>query len=66
MTYLNGVGRRSFLKIAAVLGGASTLGALPDFAGAENTPRQTDIPAERAQNESAWDKDRLATENLAQ
>ena len=29
MTYLNDLGRRSFLKMAAALGGASTVGACP-------------------------------------
>lgn len=33
MTCLNDLGRRSFLKIAAALGGASTVGALPNLAG---------------------------------
>jgi anaerobic selenocysteine-containing dehydrogenase len=43
MTYLNYLGRRSFLKIAAAVGGASTLGALPNLAGTQNTdtPQQT-------------------------
>lgn len=45
MARLNDLGRRSFLKIAAALGGASTLRALPDIAGAQDTPRQTDTPA---------------------
>ena len=44
MTCLNDLGRRSFLKIAAALGG-STVGALPNLAGAQDTPRQTDTPA---------------------
>jgi hypothetical protein len=30
MTCLNDLGRRSFLKSAAVLGGATTLGAVPN------------------------------------
>jgi enoyl-CoA hydratase len=45
MTRLNDLGRRSFLKIAAVLSGASTVGALPNLAGAQDTPQQTDTPA---------------------
>src|SRR5258708_22324343 len=45
MTCLNDLGRRSFLKIAAALGGASTGGALPTLAGAEHTPQQTGPPA---------------------
>jgi enoyl-CoA hydratase len=45
MTHLNDLGRRSLLKIAAVLGGASTLRALPDLAGAQDTAQQTDTPA---------------------
>ncbi len=45
MTCLNDLGRRSFLKIAAALGGASTVGALPNLAGAQDTPQQTDTPA---------------------
>jgi enoyl-CoA hydratase/carnithine racemase len=44
MTCLNSLGRRSFLKMAAALGGASTL-ALPNLAGAQDTPQQTDTPA---------------------
>ena len=45
MTSLNDLGRRSFLKIATALGAASTLGALPNLAGAQNTPQQTGTPA---------------------
>jgi len=45
MTYLNDLGRRSFLKIAAALGGASTLRALPDLAGAQDKPQQPDTSA---------------------
>jgi hypothetical protein len=45
MIYLTDLGRRSFLTFAAALGGASTLGALPRLAGAEDTPQQTDTPA---------------------
>jgi enoyl-CoA hydratase len=45
MNCLNDLGRRSFMKIAAALGGASTLGALPNLAGAQDTPQQTDSPA---------------------
>ena len=45
MTRLNDLGRRSFLKIAAVLGGASTVGALPNLADAQDSPQQTDNPA---------------------
>ena len=44
MTFLNDLGRRNFLKIAA-LGGASTVGALPNLAGVRDTPQQTDTPA---------------------
>ena len=44
MARLNDLGRRSFLKIAAALGGASTR-ALPGIAGAQDTPQQTDTPA---------------------
>jgi enoyl-CoA hydratase len=33
------------LKIAAAVGGASTLGALPNFADAQETAQQTDAPA---------------------
>ena len=42
MTRLNDSGQRSFLKVAAALGGASTVGALPNLAGARDTPQQTD------------------------
>jgi hypothetical protein len=45
MTCLNNLGRRNFTKFAAALGGASTLGALANLAGAEDTTQQTDIPA---------------------
>jgi enoyl-CoA hydratase/isomerase-like protein len=45
MTCLNDSGRRSFLKIAAALGGAPALGALPNLAGARHTPQQTDTAA---------------------
>ena len=45
MIYPNDTGRRRYLKIAAVLGGASTLGALPNLARAQNTSQQTDTPA---------------------
>jgi enoyl-CoA hydratase len=45
MTCLNNLGRRSFLKITAALGGASTVEALPNLAGAQQTPQQTDAPA---------------------
>jgi enoyl-CoA hydratase len=45
MTCLNDLGRRSFLKIAAAIGGASTLRGLPNLAGAQDTPQQTDHPA---------------------
>jgi len=41
----NDSSRRSFLKIAAVLGGASTVRALPDLASAQDTPQQTDTQA---------------------
>jgi len=44
MIFLTDLGRRSFLTFAAALGGASTLGALPRLAGAEDTPQQTDTP----------------------
>ena len=45
MNCLNDLGRRSFLKIAAALGGASTVGASPNVVGAQDTPQQTDTPA---------------------
>jgi enoyl-CoA hydratase len=45
MTRLSDSNRRRFLKIAAVLGGASTVGALPNLAGAQDTPQQSDTPA---------------------
>ncbi len=45
MTCLNDLGRRSFLTIAAALGDASTVGALPNLAGAEDTAQQTGTPA---------------------
>jgi FtsP/CotA-like multicopper oxidase with cupredoxin domain len=51
MTRLNDLGRRSFLKIAAALGGASTVGALPNLASAHNSPQQTDTPATTLQAE---------------
>jgi enoyl-CoA hydratase len=42
MTCRNELGRRGLLKIAAALGGASTVGALPNLAGAQATRQQTD------------------------
>jgi hypothetical protein len=45
MTCLNDLGRRSFLEIAAAVGGASTVGVLPNLARAQDTPQQTDAPA---------------------
>jgi enoyl-CoA hydratase len=45
MTRLNNLRRRNFLKIAAALGGASTVAALPNLPDAENTLQQTDNPA---------------------
>ena len=50
MTCLNDSGRRIFLKIAAALGGASTLGALLNIAGAQDTPQQSDVPATTLQD----------------
>jgi enoyl-CoA hydratase len=50
MTRLNDLGRRSFLKTAAALGGASTVAALPHLAGAHDLPRQTETPATTLQN----------------
>jgi enoyl-CoA hydratase len=50
MTYLNDLGRRGFLEIAATLGGASTLGALLNIAGAQDTPQQSDVPATTLQD----------------
>jgi hypothetical protein len=49
MTGLNDLGRRSFLKIAAAFGGASAVGALPNLAGTQDTPQQTDNPRRSAQ-----------------
>ncbi|HTB10390.1 MAG TPA: enoyl-CoA hydratase-related protein [Bryobacteraceae bacterium] len=51
MTSLNDLARRRFLKIAPALGGASTLAALPNLAGAlepsqrPDAPQQTHTPA---------------------
>jgi enoyl-CoA hydratase len=45
MAYLNDLGRRSFLKIARALGGASTVGVLFNLAGAQETSQQNDTPA---------------------
>ncbi|MGA7918360.1 MAG: hypothetical protein WCA38_01735 [Candidatus Acidiferrales bacterium] len=45
MTRLNDLGRRSFLTIAAALGGASTMGALPGVAGAQDASPENDTPA---------------------
>ena len=50
MTYLNDLGRRGFLEIAAALGGASTLGALLNIAGAQDTPQRSDVPATTLQD----------------
>jgi hypothetical protein len=48
MTTLSNVGRRSFLKIAAAVGGASTLGALPNFADTQETAQQCGRPSDNA------------------
>jgi len=53
MTWLNDLARRSFLQIAAALGGPSTVGALPNLAGAQDPPQQTDTPAITLQDVSA-------------
>ena len=50
MTYLNDLGRRNFLKIAAAVGGASTAGALPNLADTHETQQQTDTPATALQD----------------
>ena len=50
MTHLDDLGRRSLLKIAAALGGASTVGALHNLAGAQDKPQQTDTPATTLQD----------------
>jgi enoyl-CoA hydratase len=50
MTRLNDLRRRHFLKIAGVLGGASTLAALPNRVRALNAPRQTDTRATTLQD----------------
>ena len=48
MTCLNNLRRRSLLKSAAILGGASTVGALPKLAGAQDARQQAitlqDVP----------------------
>src|SRR5580704_11880129 len=50
MTRLNDLRRRHFLKIAGVLGGASTLAAFPNRVRALNAPRQTDTRATTLQD----------------
>ena len=50
MTCLNHLDRRSFLKIAALLGGASTVGALPNLAGAQDAPQQISGPTDAETN----------------
>src|ERR1700691_3271097 len=50
MTRLNDLRRRNLLKIAAALGGASTLAALPHLAGAQDASQQTDTPATTLQD----------------
>ena len=50
MNRLNDLRRRNFLKIAAALGGASTLAALPHLAGAQDPSQQTDTPATTLQD----------------
>src|SRR6202521_5674979 len=50
MTRLTDLPRRSFLRIAAALGGASTVGALPNLVGAQDKPQQTDVPATTLQD----------------
>ncbi|MGA7854917.1 MAG: enoyl-CoA hydratase-related protein [Candidatus Acidiferrales bacterium] len=52
MTYMNDSGRRSLLKIAAALGGASTVGALPNLAGVQDstTLQQTETSSTTLQD----------------
>src|SRR6202167_500067 len=50
MPRLNDLRSRSLLKIAAALGGASTLAALPHLAGAQDASQQTDTPATTLQD----------------
>jgi enoyl-CoA hydratase len=50
MARLNNVGRRNVLKIAAALGGASTVGALPELARSQDAPQQTDAPTTTLQD----------------
>jgi enoyl-CoA hydratase len=66
MIYLTDLGRRSFLTLAAALGGASRLGALPRLAGAEDTPQQTDTPAITLQDVSLSSGAKLTIERRGQ
>jgi enoyl-CoA hydratase len=50
MICLNDLGRRSFLKIATALGGASTVGAFRNLAGAQEPPQESDTPATTLQD----------------
>src|ERR1700678_3562830 len=50
MTSPNYLGRRGFLTIAAALGGASTLVALPSVAGAQDAPEQNAVRAPTLQD----------------
>ena len=66
MTWLNDLGRRSFLKIAAAVGGASTVGASPNLAGAQDTPQQTDTPATTLQDVPVSSEAKLTIERRGQ
>lgn len=66
MTYLNDLGRRSLLKIAVALGGASTLRALPNLVGAQDTPQQTDTPATTLQDVPLSSGAKLTRERFGQ
>jgi hypothetical protein len=66
MSTLGELGRRSFLKIAAALGGRSAVEALPNLAGALDTPQQTSTPATTLQDVSFSSGAKLTIERRGQ
>ena len=66
MTCLNDFGRRSLLKSAAALGGATAVGALPNLAGAPETPQQTYTPATTLQDVPVSSGAKLTVERRGQ
>jgi enoyl-CoA hydratase/carnithine racemase len=66
MTFLNDLARRSFLQIAAALGGVPTVGAMSTFAGAQAKPQQADTPATTLQDVALSSGAKVTVERRAQ